>query len=106
MIHRTIDRAARFVAITCLALPCFAQKSELVPVDKEGISNAVERGVEILIEMQESYKAADETSYVAYVSEQNLVLDDNHTPVGHPQINDMFAGIENGRYVPRHNAAN
>ena len=48
----------------------------------------------------------DQTSYVAYVSEQNLVPDDSHAPVAHPQINDMFAGIENGRYVPRHNAAN
>jgi heat shock protein HspQ len=48
----------------------------------------------------------DQTSYVAYVSEQNLVPDDSRTPVAHPQVNDMFSGIENGRYVPRHNAAN
>lgn len=48
----------------------------------------------------------DQTTYVAYVSEQNLVFDDSHAPVGHPQVSDMFAGIENGRYVPRHNAAN
>jgi heat shock protein HspQ len=48
----------------------------------------------------------EQTTYVAYVSEQNLVLDDSRAPVGHPQVNDMFAGIENGRYVPRHNPAN
>jgi len=48
----------------------------------------------------------DQTSYVAYVSEQNLVPDDSRAPVAHPQINDMFSGIENGRYIPRHNAAN
>lgn len=48
----------------------------------------------------------DQTSYVAYVSEQNLVLDESHLPIAHPQINDIFAGIVNGRYVPRHNAAN
>ncbi|MEO3429708.1 heat shock protein HspQ [Pelagibius sp. CAU 1746] len=43
----------------------------------------------------------EETSYVAYVSEQNLVIDETGTAVGHPQIEEFFEGIEDGRYVPR-----
>ena len=46
-----------------------------------------------------------ETTYVAYVSEQNLLVDDSGKPVSHPSIKDMFGRLENGRYVPRaHNA--
>ncbi|HZD25171.1 MAG TPA: heat shock protein HspQ [Alphaproteobacteria bacterium] len=47
-----------------------------------------------------------ETTYIAYVSEQNLLPDETGQPVAHPQITDLFAGIEDGRYVPRHVAAN
>ncbi|MDE2384958.1 MAG: heat shock protein HspQ [Alphaproteobacteria bacterium] len=36
----------------------------------------------------------DETEYVAYVSEQNLQVDDNAEPVRHPQIGDYFAGFD------------
>lgn len=32
----------------------------------------------------------DETEYVAYVSEQNLVPDETGEPVRHPQVIDMF----------------
>lgn len=39
-----------------------------------------------------------ETSYVAYVSEQNLVLDETTKPVAHPEVEAFFAGLENGRY--------
>lgn len=37
--------------------------------------------------------------YNAYVSEQNLLVDDNAAPVSHPQIGETFAGLENGHYV-------
>jgi heat shock protein HspQ len=47
-----------------------------------------------------------ETSYIAYVSEQNLVPDDSGRPVSHPQLADMFDGKQNGRYKLRHWAAN
>jgi heat shock protein HspQ len=47
-----------------------------------------------------------QTSYIAYVSEQNLVPDDSKRPVSHPQVKDLFAGMENGRYRPRRLAAN
>ena len=39
-----------------------------------------------------------ESSYVAYVSQQNLVADDSEEPVEHPAIASMFDRIEKGRY--------
>lgn len=40
----------------------------------------------------------DESSYVAYVSQQNLVADGESGPVDHPQIEAMFEAIDQGRY--------
>jgi heat shock protein HspQ len=42
-----------------------------------------------------------ESSYVAYVSQQNLLPDDSDEPVDHPAIPTMFDGIEGGRYQLR-----
>ena len=39
-----------------------------------------------------------ETTYVAYVSQQNLLPDESDEPVDHPAIADMFERIEGGRY--------
>ena len=51
--------------------------------------------------------AENETSYyVAYVSEQNLVLDDTGKPVSHPDVDSLFSGIEDGLYVVREGQAN
>lgn len=36
----------------------------------------------------------DETEYIAYVSEQNLLVDDARAPVRHPQVKDFFAGFD------------
>ena len=38
-----------------------------------------------------------ETNYVAYVSQQNLLLDDSEEPIDHPGIASMFSR-EDGRY--------
>ena len=43
----------------------------------------------------------DETEYVAYVSEQNLLPDDTGEPVRHPQIDEIFARDDEGNYVSR-----
>ena len=43
----------------------------------------------------------DETEYVAYVSEQNLVIDDSGQPVGHPQVADVFDEFDRGVYRTR-----
>jgi len=40
----------------------------------------------------------DESYYVAYVSEQNLMLDDTGEPVTHPDLPDLFGDFEDGRY--------
>jgi heat shock protein HspQ len=40
----------------------------------------------------------DQSSYVAYVSEQNLLPDDSGEPVGHPQASVMFESFANGEY--------
>lgn len=39
-----------------------------------------------------------EQSYVAYVSQQNLIPDDSDEPVDHPDINGLFDGYQDGRY--------
>ena len=42
-----------------------------------------------------------ETTYVAYVSQQNLVPDESDEPVDHPEIASMFDRLEGGRYQLR-----
>ena len=43
-----------------------------------------------------------ESTYVAYVSEQNLLLDDDRKPVAHPDIDEYFSDLADGQYVRRH----
>ena len=43
----------------------------------------------------------DESSYVAYVSEQNLLPDDTGQPVGHPQASMLFESFREGQYQLR-----
>jgi len=40
----------------------------------------------------------EESTYIAYVSEQNLLLDDSGDPVMHPQIPELFSGLHGGTY--------
>ncbi len=40
----------------------------------------------------------EESTYVAYVSQQNLLPDGDGEPVSHPGVVQMFDGRENGRY--------
>lgn len=47
-----------------------------------------------------------ETEYVAYVSEQNLVLDDSGEPVRHPQVDEFFDDVVNGEYTVRQDRLN
>ena len=39
-----------------------------------------------------------DNSYIAYVSQQNLVPDESDEPVDHPAIETMFDRVEGGRY--------
>ena len=40
----------------------------------------------------------NETTYEAYVSEQNLILDDSDEPIKHPLINEIFSGKKGSGY--------
>ena len=42
----------------------------------------------------------DETEYIAYVSEQNLLADETGEPVRHPQVSDVF-DRKGGAYCAR-----
>lgn len=43
----------------------------------------------------------DELSYVAYVSQQNLLPDSGSGPVDHPSVSELFDGFDDGRYKMR-----
>jgi heat shock protein HspQ len=41
----------------------------------------------------------EDAAYVAYVSQQNLLPDDDGEPIRHPAVSQIFDGYQNGRYV-------
>ena len=43
----------------------------------------------------------DETEYVAYVSEQNLLEDGSDEPIRHPQVDEIFVRKPDGSYHTR-----
>ncbi|MBN9320436.1 MAG: heat shock protein HspQ [Caulobacterales bacterium] len=43
----------------------------------------------------------DQHTYVAYVSEQNLLADETGEPVGHPQAALIFESFDDGAYKPK-----
>ncbi len=43
----------------------------------------------------------DESSYTAYVSQQNLVPDADAGPVDHPNVGELFQQFADGRYKMR-----
>ena len=46
-----------------------------------------------------------ETCYEAYVSEQNLLVDDSGDPIRHPEVDEHFCSLKNGYYLPKKNNA-
>ncbi len=52
------------------------------------------------------YAENAETEYVAYVSEQNLVIDESGEPLRHPQIAAEFEEDENGQLKAREQLLN
>lgn len=40
----------------------------------------------------------EQAYYVAYVSEQNLVLDDSGKPLNHPGVSSIFGKLSDGKY--------
>ena len=43
----------------------------------------------------------EESEYIAYVSEQNLQVDENREPVRHPQVSETFEQLPDGDYRAR-----
>ena len=41
----------------------------------------------------------EETTYTAYVSEQNLLADESDQPCRHPLVDHLFDGPQNGHYA-------
>ena len=47
------------------------------------------------------YAENEDSQYVAYVSEQNLMSDESGEPVQHPQVSEAFERTEDGKYCAR-----
>lgn len=86
--HRMFD----FRGVVFDVDPVFSNSEEWYQAIPEAIRPAKEQPYYHLLAENE------ESSYIAYVSQQNLVADAEHGPVDHPQIDVMFDGIEKGRY--------
>ena len=42
----------------------------------------------------------EEATYIAYVSQQNLLEDDSGEPIRHPQVEELFGKLDGGLYEP------
>ena len=72
--------------------PVFANSDEWYEAIPEGMRPAKDQPFyHLLAENSES-------SYVAYVSQQNLVADDEGEPIDHPAIGTLFEGFDGQRY--------
>ena len=47
-----------------------------------------------------------ETFYTAYVSQQNLINDGENGPLEHPDLEEMFSGMDKGKYHLRNEIRN
>ena len=45
----------------------------------------------------------EDTEYIAYVSEQNLLVDATSEPVRHPQVQEIFDDFDGARYAVKLN---
>ncbi len=75
--------------------PVFANSEEWYDAIPEGIRPSKDQPFyHLLAENAES-------SYVAYVSQQNLVADRSEEPVDHPALDGLFDSFTGGRYTLR-----
>lgn len=72
--------------------PVFANSDEWYEAIPEAIRPAKEQPYYHLL------AESEDSSYIAYVSQQNLVADGDGGPIDHPQVDAMFDGLERGRY--------
>tara|TARA_Y100000991_G_C21853046_1_gene297520 strand:- start:334 stop:492 length:159 start_codon:yes stop_codon:yes gene_type:complete len=47
-----------------------------------------------------------ETFYTAYVSQQNLVDDGKNGPLEHPDLDEIFNGMDKGKYLLKNEVRN
>jgi len=86
--HRLLD----FRGVVFDIDPVFANTEEWYEAIPEGIRPAKEQPFYHLLA-----EAAD-SSYIAYVSQQNLVADRSEEPVEHPALDGLFDAFVDGRY--------
>ncbi|NIJ36900.1 heat shock protein HspQ [Sphingopyxis panaciterrae] len=72
--------------------PVFANSDEWYEAIPEAIRPAKEQPYYHLL------AESEDSSYIAYVSQQNLVADGDGGPIDHPQVDAMFDGLDRGRY--------
>ena len=89
--HRMFD----FRGVVLDVDPVFSNSDEWYEAIPEAIRPAKEQPYYHLLAENE------DSSYIAYVSQQNLVSDAEHGPVDHPQIDALFDGLDRGRYRVR-----
>ena len=86
--HRLLD----FRGVVFDVDPVFANSDEWYEAIPEGMRPAKDQPFyHLLAENSES-------SYVAYVSQQNLVADDEGEPIDHPAIGTLFESFDGERY--------
>ena len=89
--HRLFD----FRGVVFDVDPVFANTEEWYQAIPEGVRPAKDQPFyHLLAENAES-------SYVAYVSQQNLETDQSDEPVDHPALDGLFDGFSDGRYTLR-----
>jgi heat shock protein HspQ len=89
--HRLLD----FRGVIFDVDPEFANSEEWYQAIPEGIRPSKDQPFYHLLAEN------SEQSYVAYVSQQNLVPDDSDEPIDHPAIETLFKGYDDGRYLLR-----
>lgn len=89
--HRMFD----FRGVVFDVDPVFANSEEWYEAIPEDIRPAKEQPYYHL------FAENDDSSYIAYVSQQNLVVDPDGGPIDHPQVEAMFDGLGDGRYRVR-----
>jgi heat shock protein HspQ len=104
---------ARFAIGRLVCHRVYEFRGVVFDVDPEFFDRAA-TGVTILVEGRSRrdqpfyYLLAENgtSPYVAYVSEQSMVLDTSDEPVSHPQVDDLFKRDETGCYRSRNMVMN
>ena len=89
--HRLLD----FRGVIFDVDPTFSNTDEWYEAIPEGLRPAKEQPFYHLLADNE------EQSYIAYVSQENLVADESEEPIDHPALGSLFQGFDHGRYLLR-----